>query len=252
MTRPEFSVIESVENESSMTDQLDLTSFIKLKTSMTGTVDPDATQRIKVACQSIHKWQKYCEYHYSNLPDVHNRGDLMLAGCATEYRRSGESVDYRYVCEANIIGFLNCLHALLDSFPYLLNLVVPRFENPDGKDIGWNGKFVESYSTFTFYESLKKFMLGKTFNVVKSYVNTTKHKHLIRIAINQGALEFDEFNASLPSENENGKIQRKDIIIPRRGALEFINECHDDLIPEFIELCRTITTPTADLNSVAQ
>ncbi|WP_353238100.1 hypothetical protein [Limnohabitans sp.] len=235
-----------------MTDQLDLTSFIKLKTSMTGTVDSDTTQRIEVACQSIHKWLKYCEYHYSNLPDVQNLGHLMLAGCATEYRRRGESVDYRYVCEANIIGFLNCLHALLDSFPYLLNLVFPRFSDPDNRVIGWSENFVEKYSVDAFYGSLKKFMLGKTFNVVKSYVNTTKHKHLILIAINQRGLEFDEFNARLPFEDENGEIQRKDEIIPRQDAIKFIGDCHDDLIPEFFELCRTITTPTEDRNSVTQ
>lgn len=168
-----------------------------------------------------------------------------------QYRQRGECVEYRYVYEANIIGFLNSLHALLDSFPYLLNLVIPKVSNPNSPAIGWNAKFIEKYRDHTFYGVLKRFMLERIFNIVKSYVNTSKHKHLVGIVNNWAALEFEEFEAKLPTSAENGDIQYLKEHIPRKDAIQFLAECHDELVPKFFDLCRTITSPVNDSNSVA-
>ena len=234
-----------------MADQLDLTSFVRLRTSLSGSIDSDTAKKIEVACQSIHRWLKYCEYHYSNLPESDNRADLILDRLG-KYRRKGESVEYRYVYEANIIGFLNSLHALLDSFPYLLNLVIPKFSNPNATAIRWDAKFIEKYRGYAFYDELKAFMLEKTFNIVKSYVNTSKHKHLIRIANNRSSLEFEEFEAKLPVLAGSDNIYFLKELVPRRGAIQFLAECHDELVPKFFVLCRTIETSVGDSNSVAQ
>jgi len=234
-----------------MTAQLDLALFIRLRTSISGAIDSDTTQKIEVACHSIHRWQKYCEYHYLNLSDSENRADLMLDRIG-QYRRKGESVEYRYVYEANIIGFLNSLHALLDSFPYLLNLVIPKLPDPNVTSIGWNAKFIEKYREYAFYDKLKAFMLERTFNTVKSYVNTSKHKYLIRIANNSKALEFEEFEAKLPVHAAGGGIKYLKELVPRRDAIQFLAECHDELVPKFFVLCRTIASSVADSDSMAQ
>lgn len=234
-----------------MADQLDLTSFVRLRTSLSGSIDSDTAKKIEVACQSIHRWLKYCEYHYSNLPESDNRADLILDRLG-KYRRKGESVEYRYVYEANIIGFLNSLHALLDSFPYLLNLVIPKFSNPNPTAIRWDAKFIEKYRGYAFYDELKAFMLEKAFNIVKSYVNTSKHKHLIRIANNRSSLEFEEFEAKLPVLAGSDNIYYLKELVPRQGAIQFLTECHDELVPKFFVLCRTIETSVGDSNSVAQ
>lgn len=188
-----------------MNNELDLELFSRLRASVSGTVEPDIDKEIMLAGQSIHRWLKYCLYHYSNLPHSSDRPDLVLDRIG-QYRRGGESVEYRYVYEANIIGFLNSLHALLDSFPHLLNLVIPTKPTLRPSNIRWSEDFINRYESHVFYSALKGFMIEKSFNVVKSYVNIAKHRHLIRVANNWDVLEFEEFEAKLPVVDDRGKI----------------------------------------------
>ncbi|WP_189462738.1 hypothetical protein [Vreelandella hamiltonii] len=224
-----------------MNNELDLELFSRLRASVSGTVEPDIDKEIMLAGQSIHRWLKYCLYHYSNLPHSSDRPDLVLDRIG-QYRRGGESVEYRYVYEANIIGFLNSLHALLDSFPHLLNLVIPTKPTLRPSNIRWSEDFINRYESHVFYSALKGFMIEKSFNVVKSYVNIAKHRHLIRVANNWDVLEFEEFEAKLPVVDDRGKIVYRTSHIHRRDAVQFLMECHDELVPKFFDLCRDVTS----------
>lgn len=232
-----------------MNNQLDLESFSRLRASVSGPVDPDTDNEIRLAGQSIHRWLKYCLYHYSNLPDSSDRSDLALDRIG-QYQRGGESVEYRYVYEANIIGFLNSLHALLDSFPYLLNLVIPTKPTLKPRNIKWSKEFISRYESHVFYSALEGFMIGRIFNVVKSYVNIAKHKHLIRVANNWSVLELEEFEARLPAVDNSGKIVYRTSAIPRMDAAQFLAECHDELVPKFFDLCRNVTSSCGSNSAV--
>lgn len=222
-----------------MTNQIDIQKFLGLRKRELGPGNGDIIQKIEVSSQSIYRWLQYCQYHHFNLVSSTENVDLMFDRIS-QYRRKGENVTVRYVYEANIVAFLNSLHAVLDSFPYLLNLFIPVHDNPDSTEIKWNERFIEKYKDYCFRDPLRDFMLDSTFNKVKGYVNTTKHKHLIRIANTYKSIEFEEYSFKCPSLVNGGKIVYQEQVVPRQDAIAFIGECHDALIPRFFDLCNNV------------
>ncbi|SFM52492.1 hypothetical protein [Nitrosomonas communis] len=222
-----------------MDNQIEIGKFVSLRKQELGSRNDELIQRLWISSQSIHRWLQYCQYHYFNLVNSTESVDLALDRIS-QYRRKGENVTVRYVYEANIVAFLNSLHALLDSFPYLLNLFIPVFQNPDSTSIKWSESFVKKYDGYSFYDELSDFMLDPTFNKVKGYVNTTKHKYLIRIANNYKNLEFEEYQFKRPVRDQNGKISFQEELLPRQDAIAFVAECHNSLIPRFFHLCGSV------------
>lgn len=103
-----------------MKQQLDTGKFLSLKKQEIDAEDSELIVKLEKCTQSIYRWLQYCEYHYVNLVDAVKEPNLRLDRILS-FRRAGETVPVRYVYEANIAAFLHSLHALLDSFPYLLN-----------------------------------------------------------------------------------------------------------------------------------
>lgn len=156
------------------------------------------------------------------------------------YRRAGEAVPVRYVYEANIAAFLNSLHSLLDSFPYLLNLFTPPKRSLRDIRIGWCSDFIEEYRSMTFYDELKDFRMDPTFNKVKGYVNTIKHRHLIRTSNQWDHLEFEQYTYRKPYLNEQGEVRYQTAVAPREDVASFIGDCHNELIPKLFTICDSI------------
>jgi len=156
------------------------------------------------------------------------------------YQRAGENVPVRYVYEANIAAFLNSLHALLDSFPYLLNIFIPVMTTTESTSIKWHEIFIEKYQNMDFYDELLNFLMDRTFHKVKGYVNTIKHKHLIRISNQRDHLEFEEYSYKEPHRDEQGKIKFVSDDVAGENVMAFIETCHDVLIPKFFNLCDSV------------
>lgn len=222
-----------------MTTTIDLGKFVSLRQQELESGADEIIENIERASQSIHRWLQYCQYHYFNLVNSTGAADLAMDR-VSQYRRKGENVTVRYVYEANIIGFLNSLHALLDSFPYLLNLFIPKFKNPDSKSIRWGSDFVGKYSDCIFFDELRDLLTDQTFNMAKGYVNTSKHKHLIRIVNTFTKLEFEEFTYLQPVVEANNQVSYLRSTVPQQDAIEFVVNCHDKLIPKFFELCNKV------------
>ena len=83
-------------------------------------------------------------------------------------------------------------------------------------------------------------MLDENFHKVKGYVNTIKHKHLIRILNKWTYLEFENYNFKRPFVSETGIVRFKAEESIGQDALSFIQGCHDDLIPKFFSLCNSV------------
>jgi len=219
--------------------QLDIGRFISLKKQELGTEDDASIVKLEVCTQSIHRWLQYCEYHYVNLEDAAKEPNLRFDKISV-YRRAGETVPVRYVYEANIVAFLNSLHALLDSFPYLLNIFVPVNENPEATSIAWKESFIKKYERMPFYDELIGLFMDSTFHKVKGYVNTVKHKHLIRISNQWNHLEFEGYSYNKPYRDEQGKITFQPKPVAGENVVLFIEECHNELIPKLFNLCDSV------------
>ncbi len=222
-----------------MGQKLEIGKFLSLKQQELNAEDTDF-EKLEVCTQSIHRWLQYCEYHYICLVDASEEGGLRLDRISNPgYRRAGETVPLRYVYEAHIAAFLNSLHALLDSFPYLLNLFIP-VDKPDSMGIKWNENFINKYKSMCFYDELMDFMLDCTFNKVKGYVNTIKHKHLIRISNKWDHLEFETYRYKQPYRDKQGKVIFRPEVVAGEDVLPFIEACHGELIPKLFNLGNSI------------
>lgn len=222
-----------------MGQQLDIGKFLVLKKQELGTEDNNSIVKLEVCTQSIHRWLQYCEYHYVNLKDSTTESNLKLDRNSI-YRRAGETVSVRYVYEANIAAFLNSLHALLDSFPYLLNLFIPVTADTESTSIKWHENFIKKYESMAFYDELMGFLMDCTFHKVKGYVNTIKHKHLIRISNQWDHLEFEEYSYMKPCRDEQEKVTFRREIVAGENVISFIEKCHNELIPKLFNLCDSV------------
>jgi len=216
-------------------NKLNLENFVELSKEQ----QEKTLQQIEISSQSIHRWLKHCEYHYYTLVTSTSKEDLR-DDRFLQLRRKDENVQLRFVYEANISAFLSSLHSLIDSFPYLLNLFIPVFDNPNNTRIKWHNEFLCKYEKYNFFNHLIEFMLDENFHKVKGYANTIKHKHLIRVANKLDYLEFESFEIKIPIKKSNCSFDFAPKQIDNQNVLEFIEECHNNLIPKFFSLCNEI------------
>lgn len=234
------SIIDHQNTETIVGQQLDIGKFLSLKKQEIGDKNNELIVNLEICTQSIHRWLQYCEYHYVNLKEAVKEPNLYLDRTLS-FRRSGETVPVRYVYEANIAAFLNSLHALLDSFPYLLNLFIQVKDNSESTDIKWHHNFINKYQGFAFYDELIGLLMDSTFHKVKGYVNTIKHKHLIRISNQWGHLEFEAFTYKRPyCDEKGGDIKFRPESVTGQHVMSFIEECHNKLIPKLFNLCDSV------------
>ncbi|EJC6798918.1 hypothetical protein RGL59_004562 [Vibrio parahaemolyticus] len=207
--------------------KLDISKFVSLNEKETG----KRCEKLFIATQSIAHFEAYCQFHFYELVKVATPEVLRL-------ERIGINSNNRIVYEAHIVAFMNNLHSMLDSFPYVLNLFIRKFEI-DSTSVGWNKKFIERYKNLDFYHQLLSFFVDVDFQKVKGYVNNIKHKHLIRIGNVDGCLEFETYKCRVPYTNE-GNILFSEIEVTRDNVITFIKDCFNRLIDKFFELCKVI------------
>lgn len=223
-----------------MGSQLDTGKFLYLKKQELGSDESELIAKLEVCTQSIYRWLQYCQYHYVNLDDAVKEPNLRLDRAALSLTRAGETVAVRYVYEANIVGFLHSLHALLDSFPYLLNLFIPVIKDFESTSIKWHQSFIDKYREQAFHSELTELLMDSTFHKVKGYANTIKHKHLIRILNHWDHLEFDVFSYKRPYLDEDGVLKFSLATVSEEHVIPFIQDCHNELIPKFFNLCESV------------
>jgi hypothetical protein len=198
----------------------------------------EETQHLENTVQTIYRRVQYCNYHYDLLRKATSSNDLE-DDRYLQIRRANEVVKLRFVYEANIEAFLSNLHALLDSFPYLLNLFFP-VTSKNHRGIMWQISHLNKYKDYSFYDELISFMLSNNFHKIKGYVNTTKHKYLVRIANCLDHIEFEKLSYREPHQVSFNKIEFTEKEIERDNVIDFLKECHDSLIPQFYSLCKKV------------
>jgi hypothetical protein len=195
-------------------------------------------QHLENTAQTIHRRVQYCKYHYDLLRKATSPDDLE-DDRYLQIRRPNEVVELRFVYEANIEAFLSNLHAVLDSFPYLLNLFFPVVQKNHTR-IMWHIDHLKKYKEYGFYDELINFMLSSNFNKIKGYVNTSKHKYLVRIANCLDHIEFEKLSYKEPHFTSSSKVEFIIKEIERDNVIDFLKECHDSLIPQFFTLCKKV------------
>lgn len=220
-----------------MDKQLSLEKFIKLKSKEFPNKNSDLIEELGLCTQSIYHWLQYCKYHYINLKDATRESNLFWDRISTQ-----EGIQIRFVYEANITAFIHSLHALLDSFPYLLNKFITTNQDNKKIKIGWNDDFLKKYKDYCFYGELIDFYVDDNFNRIKGYTNTTKHNYIVRVLNKISHLEFDEYKYLKRYRGNNGEIDVNKEVVKNQNIILFIENCHNELIPKLFNLCNSILT----------
>ncbi len=177
--------------------------------------------------QSMAKRIDYCKYHYQEF--IRNSCELALLQERLDDSFDGKSI--RVIYEASAVAFTQNLHSLIDSFPYALNLIDKKYTNINATQIGWNQEFVDKYKCFDYHKGLELLFKNSVFHKLKGLVNRTKHKHLVRIKNTGTSLIFENF-----SYFSNGEAST----VKEQNVNQFLNECYDTLLPDFLTLCNSV------------
>jgi hypothetical protein len=214
---------------------LDIAEIVALKRQELGGEENDVLESLDLSTQSIHHRAQFCEYHYSLLEEIVSEENLAL-DLLGAYRRAGDTVAVRFVYEANIFAFIQNLHALLDSFPYALNLFFPVIENPESPEVAWNKKFLVKYRNFSFTGELTNFCVNEEFQLLRGYTNAMKHRTLLRVKNNWRHLEFEEMTYEGVTLDSQGGFCKTQKSAPEVNVMEYLARCHDCLIPAYFAL----------------
>lgn len=166
------------------------------------------------AISAIDLRRKIAHYHYESWSEVEHSG-VYAAELIHSLGGDGNVNAVRY--NAEVMAFLQNLHALCDSLPYILNIVIRKFPI-EAKTIGWNKKTLDEYceqkltkdqnltdqgalEVNAIYDKLVKFSEDKTFRQLQSIVNCAKHKHLIPLFYDGENVVFDKFEGILEAND---------------------------------------------------
>lgn len=210
--------------EESSIDLKGLAQLVEMEFSL----NSNERKSLNLALQSIDKRIQFCKYHYIQVKLTSDEKSLSLERFLS-IKHHG--ITNRTAYEANIFGFIHNLHSLVDSFPYVLNIIYQVIDNIESPNIGWNDDFLKKYESFTFYQSLQCLSDDETFKKLKGVINKAKHKYLIRIQNNYTNLTFEDFTYFY-----NGDV----IYVRNQNVKSFLENCHNDLIPKFISVYNLI------------
>ncbi|MDP3842806.1 MAG: hypothetical protein Q8Q81_09440 [Oxalobacteraceae bacterium] len=174
---------------------------------------------------------------------------------------------------AEVFAFLQNLHAICDSVPYVLNILLNRVPI-EHTDVGWKPSLLKKHdprgedknifpkkreitngeieARQEFYEKLLEFSKDEIFAQLKGLVNRTKHKHLVPIFYDDGLISFDKY--SYMSFFRGTEILDKSV--PKNSdstcenVEEFMRKCHNDLWPKLCSLYAAIAIEKERLNSI--
>lgn len=211
------------------------------------TADP-LHAKLSLALASVEKRSRFCYLHYHEVMRCTGDYKLELERAGLSFTDGGNVYENRTYYEANIFAFFQNIHAVCDSFPYIVFLMLGPLQYLDKKEIsksihksncGWSENFFnalrQTYPTQTkLHRKLKLFLHDKDFQVLKGLVNQSKHQHLPRILNNITQLNFEKI------EYLNKPVGGKEVAATNIGVEEFMRKCNNKLVPKLLILLWTL------------
>jgi hypothetical protein len=202
---------------------------------------------LSLALYSVGKRSDFAHLHYHEvIKCMDNKLELERAGLI--FTDAGNIHPNRTYYEANIFAFVQNLHAVCDSFPYIVFLMLGplRYTDKDGgianlrqSQCSWSANFlaavVETFPLQTkLHRKLKRFMGDREFLVLKGLVNQCKHQHLVRILNNFTHLTFEKI------EYFDKPVKGNKITLMDEDVDVLMKKCHNKLFPKLFILFWTL------------
>ncbi|OFA03715.1 hypothetical protein [Duganella sp. HH101] len=206
-----------------------------------------AKDDLNLSLQSFAKRCDYSRLHYHELQKYSSEEKLLLERSGLFLTEANDIFPQRQYYEAHTIALAQNLHAACDSIPLMITLVLGR-PKLNGKEfseskIGWN-KDTLNYLKLTspFQKKLlinfERFSANEDFLILKSLVNQSKHKFLVRILNDEGNIHFEKIRYH-PQAWTGALSTRKSLVLDTSGraavenlnVIDFMRRCHNNLLP---------------------
>lgn len=170
-----------------------------LRKSLNPNLDTKRKSRLEVAFRSLWCQDEYCRYHYEEFHKQHQLYlDAMGGKLGNDEIQNPQY--FRLAFEANCFAFFRSFHALIESVPYLLNLLIEVKKDSESRSINWHLITHASLST-EYSDGINKIKALRASNSYKEldYIsNVSKHRRIVRI---DGGVFSIEKNASFCADD---------------------------------------------------
>lgn len=186
-------------------------------------LDEKSRERFDVAFRSIGYLDQYCRYHYemfkTELADYHS--------CINGENLKYDDQYYRIAFEANAYAFFRALHSLIESVPYLLNILLNI--KPDIEDRSLKWETIKKYPDQEYKLLIEELRASKSYVELEHLVNISKHRRVPRIDCGKLQKEPRFWDSDLDEEFRFYEIET------------LMEELYNELYPKLLEIISFIT-----------
>lgn len=205
------------------------------KEALVGALNPDidskSRQRFETSFHGLAYQKQYCEFHLEEYKKACQNHDLAMHG----ELNNKEQIDpqyYRVAFESHSYAFFRCLHALIESVPYMLNIILEFNPEIEGRYIGWGTlkKYSESHDFNDGTILINEIRQSQSYLELEHLVNVSKHRRIPRI-------DSGVFKQSISQYNKP-EFSSEDLCIEFRNYnVEYLMiELYNELFPNIISL----------------
>lgn len=223
------------------------------------TLEPASSSynELSLVLQSVAKRSQYGALHFHELGKCIGESKLELERAGLMFKDAGNIHDNRTYYEAHIVAFVQNLHAVCDSFPHVVPLMLgplrylDKNRNPvllPKSQHGWSKRFFDAVvysnpSAAKLHRRLERFMSDTDFLILKGLVNQNKHQYLARILNYRTHLCFEKI------EYQDKADKGKKVVLKDVDAVAFMMRCHNKLFPKIFILFWTLRKASLDKNA---
>ncbi|SHO58066.1 hypothetical protein [Vibrio quintilis] len=201
-----------------------------LRRSINPYLDTKRKSRLEVAFRSLGYQDEYCRYHYE---EFHKQHQLFLDAMGGEL--GNEEITnpqyFRLAFEANCFAFFRSFHALIESVPYLLNLLIEVKNDSESRSINWhlitNASLPAEYSDGI--DKIKALRASNSYKELEHISNVSKHRRIVRI--DSGVFSIGK-NPSFCADDFDSQFKSYEIN-------ELMETMYDEMHPQVISIIKS-------------
>jgi hypothetical protein len=191
-------------------------------------LDEKIKERFIVAYRSIGYQDQYCRYHYEKFKEELVFFNKAYSGDTQEFNAQY----YRIAFEANAFAFFRTLHSLIDSVPYLLNIILGIKVDVENDKLNWNT--IKGHVDGRNKILINELISSGSYRELRHLVNISKHRRIPRV------------DSGIFQDNERPRLWKADLDIEFRFyELEILmEEFYNEL---FLRVINIIISTVADI-----
>ncbi|XPF94263.1 hypothetical protein ACM9HF_19980 [Colwellia sp. RE-S-Sl-9] len=194
-------------------------------------IDSKDRQRFETSFKGLDSQKQYCEFHFEEYKKACQNYDLAMQ----DKLNINAQIDpqyYRIAFESHGYAFFRCLHALIESVPYMLNIILQANPDIEFRHIGWSTlyEYIKNHNFNDGNAVINDIRQSQSYLELEHLVNVSKHRRIPRI----DSCFFKE----IVNQYNKPEFSSEDLCIGFRNYnIEYLMiELYNELFPKTISL----------------